>query len=54
MEAQPLRIPVLSAERVQVGEIELSAGNVRLTFRPAGPVRGALLDLKEVRLIPVK
>jgi putative heme-binding domain-containing protein len=35
-----------------VGELALTAGVHRLEFRPAGPVRGALLDLRAVVLTP--
>lgn len=35
-----------------VGEMTLPAGTSRLDFRPAGPVRGALLDLRAVALTP--
>jgi putative heme-binding domain-containing protein len=35
-----------------IGELDLPAGRLRLVARPAGAVRGALIDLKEVRLIP--
>jgi putative membrane-bound dehydrogenase-like protein len=38
----------------KIGELELSPGRYRLTFRSAGELRGALLDLREVRLVPVK
>jgi putative membrane-bound dehydrogenase-like protein len=36
----------------KVGTLTLPAGTVRLTFRPDGPVRGALLDLRGVHLVP--
>ena len=39
---------------VRLGVVELAAGRQRLAIRPAGPVRGALLDLRELRLVPVK
>ncbi|HEV3163802.1 MAG TPA: c-type cytochrome, partial [Isosphaeraceae bacterium] len=35
-----------------VGEVTLSAGNHRCEFRPRGPIRGALLDLRAVVLTP--
>jgi hypothetical protein len=36
----------------KVGSLTLPAGAVRLTFRPDGPLRGALLDLRGVHLVP--
>jgi putative heme-binding domain-containing protein len=38
----------------RLGEVELKSGRQRMTVRPAGPVRGALLDLREIKLTPVK
>ncbi len=35
------------------GEVELSAGQHELVVRSAGPIRSALLDLREVRLTPI-
>lgn len=35
-----------------LGEVELPQGQVELHFRSAGPVRNALLDLREIRLTP--
>jgi hypothetical protein len=35
-----------------VGEVSLTAGPQRLEFRPSGPVRNALLDLRAVTLTP--
>jgi len=40
--------------RVKVGEMELTAGKHRLTFRSQGPIRGALIDLRDVKLAPEK
>jgi putative heme-binding domain-containing protein len=37
----------------RLGEVELKSGRQRMTVRPAGPVRGALLDLREIKLVPV-
>jgi putative heme-binding domain-containing protein len=37
-----------------LGEVELPQGTVEMQFRSAGPIRQALLDLREVRLTPVK
>jgi putative membrane-bound dehydrogenase-like protein len=35
-----------------IGEVELSAGRKQITARPAVPLRGALIDLKEIKFIP--
>lgn len=35
-----------------LGEVQLPQGQVELQFRSAGPVRHALLDLREIRLAP--
>jgi putative membrane-bound dehydrogenase-like protein len=40
--------------RVKVGPITLPAGKYELTLRSVGPIRGALIDLKEVQLTPAK
>ncbi len=40
--------------RIKVGELDVSAGTQRLTFRSQGPVRGALIDLRDVKLAPVE
>lgn len=37
----------------KVGTVKLPAGGHRLTIRPDGPVKGALLDLRTVYLVPV-
>ncbi|HJT33963.1 MAG TPA: PVC-type heme-binding CxxCH protein, partial [Pirellulales bacterium] len=37
-----------------LGQVELSAGNTQLTVRPEGPLNRPLIDLKAVRLRPVK
>jgi putative membrane-bound dehydrogenase-like protein len=39
---------------VKIGELDLKAGSQRVTARPGAALRGALLDLTEVRLVPVK
>jgi hypothetical protein len=39
-------------ERIDVGVIDLPKGRVRLTVRPDGPIRDALMDLKSVTLRP--
>jgi putative heme-binding domain-containing protein len=36
----------------KIGTIKLSAGDGRIIVRPAGPLRGALLDLRTVTLVP--
>jgi putative heme-binding domain-containing protein len=38
----------------EVGEIELAQGEHELVVRSSGPIRRALIDLREVRLSPVK
>ncbi len=40
--------------QVKVGEITLPAGKQRLVLRPAVKPQGALLDLRAIRLVPVK
>lgn len=37
-----------------VGEISLEAGRQRITMRSAGKIKGSLLDLKSIRLVPMK
>ncbi|NIP96777.1 MAG: hypothetical protein GWO24_26410, partial [Akkermansiaceae bacterium] len=39
--------------QIGIGSLKLPAGESRLAFRSDGPVRGALLDLREIRLEPV-
>lgn len=39
-------------QRLTLGAFDLPAGRTRLTLRPAGDLRGALMDLREVRLTP--
>jgi putative membrane-bound dehydrogenase-like protein len=39
-------------QRVKIGTLKLGAGPTSLTFRPDGPVRGALLDLRMLYLVP--
>jgi putative heme-binding domain-containing protein len=39
-------------QRIDVGTVELPKGRVRLTVRPDGPIRDALMDLKSVTLRP--
>ena len=41
-------------KQAQVGEITLSAGQQRLTFRSARKISAALIDLRSVKLVPVK
>jgi hypothetical protein len=38
----------------KVGEIPLQAGQQRLVFRSSGKIAGALIDLRGIRLVPVK
>jgi putative membrane-bound dehydrogenase-like protein len=40
--------------QARVGVLELKAGSQRVTFRSAGAIRGALIDLRTIRLTPVK
>jgi hypothetical protein len=35
-----------------VGELVIEPGLTRVQARSAGPIRGALLDLREIRLTP--
>ena len=37
-----------------LGEVELREGRAELQFRSAGPIRRALLDLRQVRLLPAE
>jgi hypothetical protein len=37
-----------------LGSVTLAAGQGDLVVRPDGPIKGALLDLRGVRLVPVK
>jgi putative membrane-bound dehydrogenase-like protein len=37
-----------------IGEIDLPAGSIELQFRSVGPLRTALIDLREIRLAPVE
>ncbi len=41
-------------QRKRFGTVKLPAGRVRLTMRAQGVVRGALIDLRRVELVPVK
>jgi len=38
--------------QMRIGKVELAAGKQQLTIRPDGPPRGAVIDLKSVRLQP--
>ncbi|HLW64067.1 MAG TPA: carbohydrate-binding protein, partial [Gemmataceae bacterium] len=38
---------------VNIGEMTLAAGQQRVTFRPTAPVKGALIDLRMIRLVKV-
>jgi hypothetical protein len=42
-----------SYRRHAVGELNLTAGTHRLAFRSQGPIRGALIDLRDVKLTPI-
>jgi hypothetical protein len=39
---------------LNLGTVTLAAGQGDLVVRPDGPIKGALLDLRGVRLVPVK
>jgi len=45
---------VIDRKREQVGEITLAAGRQEVVFRSAGKVHGYLIDLKGIRLVPLK
>jgi putative membrane-bound dehydrogenase-like protein len=57
---EPVRVKVETTKswdsyrRVRLGVVELEAGERRMVVRPDGEVKGALIDLKEVRLVPEK
>ncbi|HEV3115694.1 MAG TPA: hypothetical protein VGY58_01495, partial [Gemmataceae bacterium] len=38
----------------KVGEIKLEAGRQQIVFRSAGKITGALIDLRSVKLVPIK
>jgi hypothetical protein len=38
----------------EIGRLTLAAGRNELLVRSDGPIKGALLDLRSVRLVPVK
>jgi hypothetical protein len=40
--------------REKIGQIQLQAGSQTLVFRPGGEFKTALLDLRELRLVPVR
>ena len=40
--------------RVKIGTVKLPAGPARVLFRPDGPVKGALLDLRALDFVPVR
>ncbi len=40
--------------QIQVGTLALEAGERPVTMRSEGPIKGALLDLRAIRLVPVK
>src|SRR4029077_19142625 len=37
----------------RVGEIALAPGEQQITFRSAGRIQGALIDLKGIKLVPI-
>jgi hypothetical protein len=37
--------------QARVGALTLAAGRQQLTLRAGGPIKGALIDLKEIRLV---
>ncbi|MGV3772386.1 MAG: neutral/alkaline non-lysosomal ceramidase N-terminal domain-containing protein [Verrucomicrobiales bacterium] len=39
-------------KQVRIGQVQLAAGSQRITFRPEGPLRGALMDLRTIALAP--
>jgi hypothetical protein len=39
-------------QRVKIGTLQLGAGATSLTFRPDAPLKGALLDLRMLTLVP--
>jgi putative membrane-bound dehydrogenase-like protein len=43
-----------SYKQAHIGTVQLGAGQQRVILRPAGKVRGALIDLKAIRLVPEK
>jgi len=38
--------------KVRVGSLTLHKGKGQLTVRPAGPIQGALVDLRQIKLVP--
>lgn len=40
--------------KVRVGSISLRKGQGQLIVRPAGPIQGALVDLRQIKLVPLK
>jgi putative heme-binding domain-containing protein len=43
-----------SYKRVKFGTVKLPAGRLRLTMRSRGAIRGALIDLRAIELVPAK
>lgn len=39
--------------QAQVGELQLAAGRQRVLLRSAGPIRGAMIDLRSIKLVPM-
>jgi hypothetical protein len=40
--------------REKIGQVQLKPGAQTLVFRPSGPFKTTLLDLRELRLVPVR
>jgi hypothetical protein len=38
----------------KIGAIKLAAGPQQIVFRSAGKIRGALIDLRSIKLAPIK
>jgi putative membrane-bound dehydrogenase-like protein len=43
-----------SYRRLTIGNVSLPTGRVRVIMKPDGPVKSAMIDLRSIRLIPVK
>jgi putative membrane-bound dehydrogenase-like protein len=39
--------------RAKIGKLELRAGRQQIVFRSGGPIKGALIDLKAIQLVPL-
>jgi putative membrane-bound dehydrogenase-like protein len=40
--------------QAKIGELKMEPGDVRLTVRPSPPLKGILMDLRTLKLVPVK